>query len=95
MTSNKRQVERSCAVCREHKGKNDLIRVVKAKDGKVSLDESGKMPGRGTYVCKNKECWRALENNNALEHGLRCAISSHDKSVIVAKAVELIGGMTL
>ena len=93
MTSNKKVVERCCVVCRGHKTKDQLIRVVRSKDGEVALDLTGKMPGRGTYVCTSKECWRALESNNALEHGLRCSITSHDKAVLVAKAVEVIGGM--
>lgn len=58
---------RKCVGCGEMKPKRDLARVVKAPDtkdengeviekGGLSLDLTGKKPGRGAYVCKNTEC---------------------------------------
>ena len=42
--------------CNEKKDKNELIRVVKSSDGKINIDKTGKMPGRGAYICERKEC---------------------------------------
>ena len=42
---------RQCMGCRERKEKRELIRVVRAPDGGVSLDFRGKAPGRGAYIC--------------------------------------------
>ena len=36
--------------------KKDFIRIVKNKDGEVNIDKTGKMPGRGAYLCDNIEC---------------------------------------
>ena len=58
---------RKCLGCGEMFPKKELVRVVKAPDpkneqgevigkGQVSLDLTGKKPGRGAYVCKNIEC---------------------------------------
>lgn len=47
---------RQCTGCREMKPKRELIRVVRAPDGGVSLDFRGKAPGRGAYVCKDMQC---------------------------------------
>ena len=58
---------RKCVGCGEMKPKPELVRVVKAPDlksengeitekGEISLDLTGKKPGRGAYVCKNTEC---------------------------------------
>lgn len=58
---------RKCTGCNEMKPKRELVRVVKAPDtkdekgeviakGEVSLDLTGKKPGRGAYVCNNLEC---------------------------------------
>jgi len=33
--------------------KKELIRVVKNKENEISLDFTGKKPGRGAYICKN------------------------------------------
>lgn len=47
---------RMCAICRQQFPKRELIRLVKNAEGQVSLDETGKKPGRGLYVCQNKDC---------------------------------------
>jgi len=36
--------------------KKQLIRVVKNNEGQISLDPTGKKPGRGAYICRQKEC---------------------------------------
>ena len=48
--------QRQCVGCREMKDKRALIRAVKSPQGEVSLDFTGKKPGRGAYVCPNSEC---------------------------------------
>ena len=54
--------QRQCVGCREMKDKRALIRAVKSPQGEVSLDFTGKKPGRGAYVCPNSECLkRALD----------------------------------
>ena len=47
---------RMCVGCRESKPKRELIRVVRAPDGTVSMDPGGKKPGRGAYVCRQESC---------------------------------------
>ena len=48
--------QRTCMGCNEKKGKKELIRIVKSSDGQISIDKTGKMPGRGAYICDKKEC---------------------------------------
>ena len=48
--------ERTCFVCRNKAEKNHLIRVVKQKNGQITIDETYKINGRGMYICKNKDC---------------------------------------
>ncbi|MDD6807510.1 MAG: YlxR family protein [Oscillospiraceae bacterium] len=48
---------RRCLGCMEMKPKNELVRVVKNKSGEISLDLTGKAPGRGAYICKSVECF--------------------------------------
>lgn len=59
--------QRQCVGCREMKEKKALIRVVKSPEGEVSLDEKGRKPGRGAYVCPNVECLRKARKSRALE----------------------------
>jgi len=58
---------RQCVGCREMKPKRELIRVVKSPEGAVSLDFKGKLPGRGAYVCPQKECLTKARKSKALE----------------------------
>ncbi len=48
--------QRSCIGCNTKKDKKDLIRIVKNKDGNISIDKTGKANGRGAYICNNVEC---------------------------------------
>ncbi len=36
--------------------KNDLVRVVRNKQGEYLIDTTSKANGRGAYICKNKDC---------------------------------------
>jgi predicted RNA-binding protein YlxR (DUF448 family) len=68
----KRIPQRMCVGCREMKNKRDMIRVVKNAEGVVSLDRTGKMAGRGAYVCNQVSCLekaiRAKLLDKALDH---------------------------
>ena len=58
---------RQCLGCREHKPKKELIRVVRSPEGEVSLDFTGKVPGRGAYVCPQAACLAKARKARALE----------------------------
>ncbi|MDR2559755.1 MAG: YlxR family protein [Oscillospiraceae bacterium] len=65
---------RKCVGCAEHSGKKELIRVVRSKDGDVSLDLTGKKSGRGAYICKDAQCLAKARKKKSLERGLKCQI---------------------
>ncbi|MDP4133651.1 MAG: YlxR family protein [Bacillota bacterium] len=65
-----------CCVCREQKVKKDLIRIVKNKDGKIFVDESGKADGRGTYICRTGGCAGEAEKRRAIERALKSAVDA-------------------
>lgn len=60
--------------CRERKAKKELIRVVRGTDGVVMLDFSGKVNGRGAYICPNMECLKKVQKSRALERSLETPI---------------------
>ena len=66
--------QRQCMGCRERKEKRELIRVVRAPDGGVSLDFRGKAPGRGAYICPEMACLKKAIRSKALERSLETAI---------------------
>lgn len=65
---------RMCTGCGEMKPKKELIRVVRSAEGEISLDTTGKKPGRGAYLCRNVECLKKAEKQKRLEHAFGCSI---------------------
>ena len=52
----KKKPLRTCMGCNNPKEKNELLRVVKSKEGDVSVDLTGKKNGRGAYICPSISC---------------------------------------
>jgi predicted RNA-binding protein YlxR (DUF448 family) len=65
---------RKCLGCDEMLGKKGLLRIVRTKDGAISLDPTGKMSGRGAYICRDAECIEKARKRKSLERALKCAI---------------------
>ena len=65
---------RQCMGCREHKPKTELLRVVRSPDGEVSLDATGRKPGRGVYLCKDPACRKRVAKSRALERALSAPV---------------------
>lgn len=66
---------RMCTGCSEMKPKKELIRVVRSKEGEVSVDLTGKKAGRGAYVCKSEECLNKAYKTKRLSRNLEVQIS--------------------
>ena len=66
--------QRQCMGCRERKNKRDMIRVVRQTDGNVSLDFSGKLNGRGAYICPDPECLKKARKAKSLDRSLEVTI---------------------
>lgn len=66
---------RLCLGCNQPKEKNELIRIVKNKEGEISVDFTGKAPGRGAYICNDVACLGKLEKNKRLARAFACEIS--------------------
>lgn len=58
---------RMCTGCGEMKPKKELVRVVKSPEGEISLDKTGRSPGRGAYVCQNPDCLKKARKSRRLE----------------------------
>ena len=67
--------QRTCIGCNSQKNKKDLIRIVKNKEGIISIDRTGKANGRGAYICDNIECLNKVIKSKRLEKALDTKIS--------------------
>ena len=72
----KKLPQRTCMGCNEKKEKKDLIRIVKNKNGEISIDKTGKQEGRGAYICNKVECLDKVIKSKRLEKVLETKISS-------------------
>lgn len=75
MMKTKKIPMRTCLGCGEMKPKRELIRVVKSKEGDISLDLTGKKTGRGAYICKSVECFEKARKARKFERSFSCMIS--------------------
>ena len=76
MTIEPRRRPRTCVGCREESPKRALIRVVRSPSGCVALDESGKLPGRGAYLCARLECVEKAKKAKALSRALKTEVKA-------------------
>lgn len=79
--------ERTCVVTKEKLQKKDLIRVVRDKEGKVSVDITGKANGRGAYLKKDIDVINKAKNTKVLERILEVDIPSeiYDELIDIIK----------
>lgn len=81
--------QRTCVGCREVHSKRQFVRVVRAPDGRVEIDPTGKRAGRGAYVHDRRDCWQQALRGR-LAHALKIEhIRDEDRAALEAHAATL------
>ena len=62
---------RTCIGCRRVRPQRELARLVRGRDGRVIVDERGRAPGRGAYVCRDAECVDKALRAGQLTHAFK------------------------
>jgi len=62
---------RKCVSCNERKTKKELLRIVRNKEGEISIDLTGKANGKGAYICSNKDCFELAHKKNLLSKAFK------------------------
>ena len=75
MKNVKRNPQRTCMGCNQKKDKKDLIRIVKNKENEIKINRTGKLDGRGAYICDDIECLETVIKTKRLERALDIKIS--------------------
>ncbi|MCM1164569.1 MAG: YlxR family protein [Lachnospiraceae bacterium] len=78
----KRVPMRKCVGCGEMIGKKGAVRIVRDKDGNVSVDPTGKKAGRGAYICRDAKCLEAAKKSRRLERSFKCRIPEEIYDII-------------
>ena len=66
---------RMCLGCNQMLDKKELLRIVRDKEGNISVDLTGKKAGRGAYICQNSDCFKKLQKSRRLERTFSTKIS--------------------
>lgn len=84
---NKKIPMRSCVVTHEKLEKKDLLRIVRTPEGKIEIDETGKLNGRGAYIKKEVNVINKAKQTKALEKHLKIKIEDelYDKMIMLIK----------
>lgn len=82
---------RMCVGCREMKPKRELLRVVKSPEGIVSMDPTGRKPGRGAYICPSAECLKKAIRQKQLERAFECALGEETHASLLSQLAALEG----
>lgn len=79
---------RKCIACGESKPKKELIRIVKSNENEVNVDLTGKLNGRGAYICANVTCFEVAYKSKKIARSLQVEITDE----IYNKLKEVIVG---
>lgn len=80
---------RTCIVCRQERGKRELVRIVRTLDGTVRVDPTGKVAGRGAYLCRARPCWEQALQGQRLGAALKTTVSAENLAELRAYAATL------
>ena len=80
--SRKHVPQRTCIGCREIRPKREMVRIVRTPDDGVEIDETGKMSGRGAYLCRRQECWDIALKKDRLRHALKTSLTDEERATL-------------
>jgi len=69
-----------------------LTRIVRTPDGRVVIDATGRLPGRGAYMCQSDECRRTALDNGSLQRALEVPIPAELEAELTGEASRIEGG---
>jgi len=74
MSIQKKVPLRKCLATNEMFPKKEMIRIVRSKEGEVTVDLTGKKSGRGAYVSKSVKAVEVAKKRKVLESQLEVAV---------------------
>ena len=85
----RKQPQRTCIACQQVLPKRELTRIVREPNGKVTIDPTGKLSGRGTYLCAGKQCWFEALKRKHIERALHVVPTAEEYATLEAFALQL------
>ena len=86
--SEKKVPERRCIGCMQSRPKQELVRIVSGPEG-LQIDRSGRMPGRGCYLCRSAACAQLAVKKNAFGRNLKTEVTRSEAQRIADEIAAL------
>ncbi|MBN1160546.1 MAG: YlxR family protein [Dehalococcoidales bacterium] len=67
-----------------------MVRLVRTSTGEVEIDATGKMEGRGTYLCRDTACWQKVLKGQQLQYALKVKIQPENLERLVKAGEKLL-----
>ncbi|CAN5604987.1 YlxR family protein [soil metagenome] len=84
---------RTCVACRTERQKRELARIVRAPDGTVALDLTGRAAGRGAYLCADGACATVALKRSSIQRALAAPLPAELRGRLEQGESLLLGGM--
>jgi predicted RNA-binding protein YlxR (DUF448 family) len=82
-TTRKKHVPvRTCVICHERSDKRSMTRLVRTDKG-IIVDPTGKLEGRGAYICEKPSCWEQAAHTNRLANALKMTFTEADRQYLI------------
>lgn len=88
----RRHPQRTCVACRTERDKRDLVRVVRTPSREMVLDVTGRLAGRGAYLCADGSCWATAVKKSAIERALGVPVPTELRGRLEQGDQELLSG---
>jgi len=85
----RRVPQRTCIGCRLEQGKRTFVRIVRTPEGRVVIDESGKLNGRGAYLHPLRACWVKALKGATIKNALKVSPALEDMEALRAFGMTL------
>ena len=82
---------RTCVGCGRRSDKVELHRIVRTADARVLFDETGRLAGRGAYVCSG-ECLDRAIAKGTLKRALKCDLGADDAARVAVCLERALNG---
>jgi uncharacterized protein len=90
MPADKHVPLRTCIACGKVRPQREMVRLVCAGNT-VEVDAGGRKAGRGSYICREAECWQLGLKGNRLERALRTSLMAEDRHRLDRQLKEFCG----
>ena len=74
--------QRTCIICRQTQAKRQLVRVVRTPASGVQIDPTGKLAGRGAYLCRSRSCWQRALDSSRLSAALKTTLTTDELAAL-------------